>query len=122
MTDRDHSLFGTPRLGGESAPDQFGFKIGDGALVDGSPAVFPIIKTNPDSTIDLLGTGFFIATVGVFVTAKHVLQAALEPRTGRQLFPISTVHFYEEGRYLFRPIPRCAFHPSDDLTVGVAAP
>jgi hypothetical protein len=122
MTDRDPVLFGTPPLGGESAPDQFGFISGDGIAVDGSPAVFPIIRSYPDGKIDLLGSGFFISTNGLFVTARHVLQAPFDTRTGRQVFPIAMVHFHDEGSYLIRPILRCALHPLADLTVGVVAP
>lgn len=115
---------GTPALlGGESSPGQFGFRTGDGVQIeDGSPAIFPVVKTSPDGTIDLIGTGFFVTTVGVFVTAKHVLEAVFDHRTGRQLSPPGIIHFHEKGGYLIRPVLRCAFHPRADLTVAVAAP
>ena len=95
---------------------------GDGVVLDGSPAIIPIIRYYPDGSIDLLGTGFFISTVGLFATARHVLAAPLDRRTGQQIFPIGLIHFHEEGSYLIRPVLRCAFHPVADLTVGVAAP
>jgi Trypsin-like peptidase domain len=121
MTDQHPALFGTPPLGGESAPDQFGFTTGTGESVEGGPAIFPIIRHHTDGTVDLLGTGFFIANNGLFVTAKHVLNAPFDPRTGQQLFPVSIIHFHEKGSYFIRPVIRCAFHPVADLTVGVAA-
>jgi Trypsin-like peptidase domain len=122
MAEREPSLFGTSPLGGESAADRFGFKSDDGKVLEGSPAVFPIIRYHPDGKIGLLGTGFFISTVGLFATARHVLEAAFDRRTGKEIFPCGLVHFHEEGGYLIRPILRFAPHPIADLTVGVAAP
>jgi hypothetical protein len=71
--------------------------------------------------MDLLGTGFFITTNGLFVTARHVLMAPFDQR-GRQVYPIAIIHFYGENNYLIRPILRCASHPVADVSVGVAAP
>lgn len=122
MTDRDPALFGTPALRGEAATGKFGIRSGDGVPKDASRAIFPIIRVYPGGEIDLLGTGFFISTSGLFVTARHVLEAPFDRQTGRQTFPIAMVHLYEEGRYMIRPILRCAFHPDADVTAGVAAP
>lgn len=122
MKNNARALFGTPLLGGESAPDRFGFRTGAGEPAEGGPAIFPVIRHHIDGKIDLLGTGFFVSNNGLFVTARHVLEAPFDPRTGRQVFPISIIHFHEKGSYLIRPVLRCAFHPIADLTVGVAAP
>ncbi|MGA3373155.1 MAG: hypothetical protein ABSC48_15485 [Terracidiphilus sp.] len=122
MAEHDPVLFGSLPLRGEAMPGKFGFGTRDGNHVDANRVIFPIIRYTPDNQIDLLGTGFFISTNGLFVTARHVLQAPFDRRTGSQIFPIAIVQFYESGSYLIRPVLRCAFHPVADLTVGVAAP
>jgi len=111
-----------PPLPGEAAPDRFSFISGAGDTSDGGRAVFPIVRSSDDGSIDLLGTGFFIANNGIFATARHVLDAPFDRHTGKQLFPVALIHFHEEGRYMMRPILRYAPHGSADVAVGVAAP
>lgn len=122
MDERDTTLFGTPPLGGEAAPDQFGFTAGDGVFAEGSRAIFPIIRSYADGRIDLLGTGFFISPDGLFASARHVLDAPFDRVSGKQVFAIAMVHFHEAESYFIRPILRCARHPIADLAVGVVAP
>lgn len=69
----------------------------------------------------LLGTGFFISTTGLFVTARHVLMDTFDAQ-GRQRYAIGMVQFLSENIYLPRPVLRCAPHPIADVAVGVAAP
>ncbi len=121
MSDQDSNL-SAPPLRGEAAPGKFGVRTGDGVPGDASRAVFPIVRFDPEGRVDLLGTGFYITTTGLFVTARHVLQAPFDRQTGQQTYPIAIVHLYEKQTYLFRPVLRCAFHPVADVTVGVAAP
>jgi hypothetical protein len=122
MTDCNPDLFGTPPLRGEAAEGSFGMQTGDGVQVDATRAIFPIIRVYPEGQIDLLGTGFFISNTGLFATARHVLQAAFDHRTGQQIFSVSIAHFHEEGSYIIRPVLRFAPHSVADVAVGVAAP
>lgn len=119
---RSPDLFGTPPLRGEATPGRFDIRTGSGLPAEADRAIFPIIRVFPDGQIDLLGTAFFISTSGLFVTARHVLEAPFDRRSGQQVFSIMLVHFYEQDHYLFRPILRCAMHPIADVAVGVAAP
>jgi hypothetical protein len=122
MRKREVSLFGTPLLGGEAPDDRFGFKSGDGEESNGRRAIFPIIRVAFTGEIDLLGTGFFIATNGLLVTARHVIEAAFDRKSNQQRFGVSMVHFQDDGSYFIRPILRGAIHTVEDLAVGVAAP
>jgi hypothetical protein len=45
-----------------------------------SRAIFPVVRFGADGLMDLLGTGFFISTNGLFVTARHVLSAPFDSR------------------------------------------
>jgi hypothetical protein len=83
-----------PALPGEAAPDRYGGRTGDGLPADLGYAVFPIVRYVEHGKIDLLGTGFFIATCGVFVTARHVLKAPFDDRTGRQLYSIASPYLF----------------------------
>lgn len=69
----------------------------------------------------LLGTGFFISTNGLFITAKHILLDPFGAR-GREKYPIGIVQFLPEGVFIQRPILRCASHTVADVAVGAAAP
>jgi hypothetical protein len=107
-----------PELAGEAAPGAYGFRTDKGEPVDPDLAVFPIVKY-VDGKVHLIGTGFFITTHGIFVTAKHVLMDPFD-RDGRERYPIGIIQFAPGDIYYQRPILRCAFHPVADVTVGVA--
>ena len=89
-----------PELAGEAAPGAYGFRTDKGEPADPGHAIFPIVKY-VDGKMHLIGTGFFITTHGIFVTAKHVLMDPFD-RDGRERYPIGI------------------FHPAADVTVGVA--
>jgi trypsin-like peptidase len=113
-----------PKLLGEAAKGKYGVRTGDGLPADPSLAIFPIIRYDAQGYVHLLGTGFFITTNGLFVSARHVLMDTFDSK-GRERFPIGIVQFLgkgENGDYIFRPILRCASHPIADVSVGVAAP
>lgn len=93
---------------------------GDGRPADLSLASFPIFQQDDDGSGRLIGTGFFITTNGLFVTARHVLEAVLDAQ-GDQRYPILLMQFLPGNRCLYRPILRCATHPFADVGVGVAA-
>jgi hypothetical protein len=122
MEKRRTTLFDTPLLGGEAPDGLITFKTGDGNTVEGSLAIFPIVQESPNKTLDLLGTGFFISVEGLFLTARHVLEAAIDPRSRKQIVPVAIMQFDENGSYCMRPILKAVLHPVADLAVGVAAP
>jgi len=111
-----------PELRGEAASGTYKARTGDGVEVSLDRAIFPIVRYDSDGRLHLVGTGFFIATNGLFVTAKHVLMHGVFDSTGRQLYPIGILQFIEGNIYIQRPILRCAYHPMADVAVGVAAP
>jgi hypothetical protein len=115
------SIFDIAPLRGEAVPGKFGLRTGDGLEADPSSAIFPIVKYDAAGVMDLLGTGFFISTVGLFVTARHVLSDPFD-RRGNQVYPIAMIHYRGDGTYFIRPILRCALHPVADVAVGVCAP
>lgn len=121
MTDPDQRFPSPPELPGEAPPDRYGCNAESGDVADPTLAVFPIVRYDPQSRMHLLGTGFFITTNGIFVTARHVLLEPFDQR-GRQKYPIGILQFIKGSTYLQRPILRCTSHPRADVTVGVAAP
>jgi len=121
MLDENDDAKVVPILRGEAPQDRFGFKTEHGEQADPSLAIFPIIKWEHDSQIDVLATGFFIGP-NIFVTARHVIEAAFDRRTGKQACSLGMIHFYRTGRYLIRPILRGMSHRVADVTVGVVAP
>jgi Trypsin-like peptidase domain len=93
---------------------------GERNIVDPNLVIFPILKQTSVGDFHLIGTGFFISTAGIFVTAKHVLLDVIGPK-GEQICPILLVQFLGTG-YLMRPIVRFTIHEVADIAVGIAAP
>lgn len=58
---------------------KFAFATANGAAAQGYDAIFPIMKV-VDGRWHPIGTGFFIMTHGVFLTAWHVLHDALDEK------------------------------------------
>ena len=111
-----------PELPGEVELGKYRARTGDGVEASLQRAIFPIVRYDSDGKLHLVGTGFFITTNGLFITAKHVLMDGVFDSEGHQLYPIGIIQFVEDNIYIQRPLLRCALHPVADVTVGVAAP
>ena len=121
MSDRRPEVPMPPELPGEAALGAYGIRSENGAPVNPGHGIFPIVRYDVEGKMHLLGTGFFISTTGLFVTARHVLMDTFDAQ-GRQRYAIGMVQFLSENIYLPRPVLRCAPHPIADVAVGVAAP
>lgn len=121
MSDSHHEIPTPPELPGEAVPGAYGIRAGNGRPTDPGHGIFPIVRYDAQGRMHLLGTGFFITTTGLFVTARHVLMDTFDSE-GLQRYPIGIVQFLPEGVYIQRPILRCASHRTADVAVGVAAP
>ena len=109
---------GESQKGGPSvARDRFIDFDGTGAL--GHHAIFPILKQVGDGCFNLIGTGFFISSFGLFVSAKHVLRDCFDEK-GKQKFSVCLLQFFSDNRYLFRHIAWCCSHNRADVAVGLA--
>lgn len=104
-------LKGSPPKGSFIAVD------GAGSVADLSHTVFPILKDVGGGKLELIGTGFFIAESGIFLTAKHVLLDVMDG-DGKQTHPIFLIQFLD-GQYVFRGIARCTSHHVADIAVGI---
>ncbi|HEX6718881.1 MAG TPA: serine protease [Pyrinomonadaceae bacterium] len=109
------------QLPGEAMPRAYDASTARGERADLFQAVFAIVRYDSQGKMHLLGTGFFITTNGLFVTARHVLMDTFDNK-GQQKYSIGIIQFLPASVYLHRPILRCASHPTADVTVGVAAP
>lgn len=110
-----------PKLPGEAEVGAYGVRTGDNVPADPSPSIFPIVRQDTMGRFHLIGTGFFITTNGLFVTARHVLRDVLDAKD-QQKYPIGLFQFLENNVYIHRPILRCVMHRVADVAVGVAAP
>ena len=61
-------------LKGEAPDGLHGFIDRDGNDAQGTHAIFPILKQIEGRDFKLIGTGFFISSFGLFLSAKHVLR------------------------------------------------
>lgn len=110
-----------PLLYGQAPPGLYLARDGEGTQVDLEQAIFPIVTQQQDGVFVAIGTGFFVAENGIFVTAAHVVKAILDEQenvTG----PFGIFQFLPGDKYFIRPIHRATRHLVADVAVGVAAP
>jgi hypothetical protein len=108
-------------LPGEAKAGAYEVRTENDAPTDPGYAIFPILRQDTLGKLHLIGTGFFITTNGLFVTANHVLMEVFGPK-GQQKDPIIIAQFLPNNTYLQRPILRSVSHRIADIAVGVAAP
>ena len=111
---------GRERLG-EAQIGEFTAISADGEEVDPSHGVFPILTQRPNREMVAIGTGFFVAPGGIFVTAAHVVDVVIG-ENGENKAPLGLLHFSEGNEYFLRPIGHVTRHLRSDVAVGVAAP
>lgn len=89
----------------------------DGTPAEGNHAIFPICTLDSKRRLALIGTGFFICTNGLFVTAKHVLmdQSGTSP-----IQPLTAIQFIPGGQYLRRPVTNISVN-NTDVAIGSLA-
>lgn len=105
-------------LGGEADPALYQVVDREKRPVKIDQVIFPILKASARKKIDLIGTGFFISTNGLFVTARHVLHDVINENR-LQTHAIAMVQFLPENHYKIRPVDRCFAHREADVAVGV---
>ncbi|WP_150912541.1 S1 family peptidase [Marinobacter halotolerans] len=91
---------------------------GDGDRADLGSAVVPIFKQVDDGSLQIIGTGFFICKNGIFVTAAHVLNEAIDDN-GNQKCAIVIFQFTENNSYQIRNLMRGVIKDNSDVGVGV---
>ena len=110
-----------PSLLGQAEPGRYSARTVDGSQADLDHAIFPIVTQRQDGLFVAIGTGFFVAENGVFVTAAHVVEAVLDEH-GNATRPFGLFQFLPDNSYFVRPIHRATRHLGADVAVGVATP
>lgn len=114
-----------PRLGGEADPNSWYFGASHGPLPNPVGHTFPLLSHDDRGVWELVGTGFYISSDGLFVTAAHVIEHVLEK--DRQAAPLVIMHLWSESglfgpqSYLLRPVAQCWMGDTADVALGVAA-
>ena len=99
------------------------FEITDtsGDPINVNEVVCPILKLIDETIWDFTGTGFFIASNGIFATAKHVLLDALD-RESNQLQRLFIIQWLPNGTYILRNVQYVVAHSFMDVAVGSVWP
>lgn len=106
---------------GQAPPDRYSAKTKDGQQADPGHAIFPIATQRQDGVFLVIGTGFFVAANGIFVTAAHVVETVLDAE-GNATGPFGMFQMLPGQQYSLRPIHRVTRHLVADVAVGVARP
>lgn len=111
------------KLGGEAREGNYvTFRVVDGKNRDPCEAVFPIFKQNRiNNQIILLGTGFFIGTPGLFVTAAHVIRDVFDAN-GNQVDAAGVLQFLPNNSVVNRGILGCSVNNDADVAVCTLKP
>lgn len=99
---------------------KFAFATANGSAAQGYDAIFPIMKV-VDGRWHPIGTGFFIMTHGVFLTAWHVLHDALAEKGAMNCNGIAAFHMLPDTTILLGQLLRSCHHTRSDIAVGVLA-
>lgn len=105
------------------------FRAGDGSSMQGQEMIIPICAFHESGKIECIGTGFLIATGGIFVTAAHVVRAITgEDNTqstdaeGNPAAGLFTVQFIPPDKFVRREVQKVCVHMVDDLAIGTLKP
>jgi len=107
-----------PRLKGSSPPEKYKFHSSSGKITSNADGIFPIMKQEENGDFLLVGTGFFVAAYGIFITAKHVLMDVCDEE-GVPEKAIGGFHIKEDGTYYQRPVLRAWSSDKTDLSIGI---
>ena len=104
------------------APDGLhGFFALDRKNTHGIHVIFPILKQVVAGDFQLIGTGFFIGSFGLFLSAKHVLRDCFDDNKDEK-YPICICQFFPNNQYQLRNILWCSSHYISDVAVGLVEP
>ncbi len=114
-----------PPLDGAADSNTWNFSANHGPLPNPVGHTFPLMTHNSNGQWQLIGTGFYISSDGLFVTAKHVIDEVLE--ADQQVRPLAIFHLrspsglFGTQELLIRPISHCWKGEMADIALGVAA-
>jgi S1-C subfamily serine protease len=107
-----------PILG--KAPDENFAAYSEGKETRLSYAVVPVVKSGDNGDLIVIGTGFYVSHNGLFVTAKHVVDAAINEH-GRWN-GLALIHFCPGDTFFVRPVWTVARHEVADIALGAVYP
>ena len=97
----------------------------EGESVQGQEAVVPICVVDNNGRIECIGTGFFIAIYGIFVTAAHVVESVIDSEgnplidaRGNSADNIFTLQFIPPSTMAVRQINKMSIHAREDVAIG----
>lgn len=123
MTADKHS----PPLGGAADENSWFFKNAEKDVPLPNPVghTFPLLSHDSSGCWKLIGTGFYVSSDGLFITARHNICDVF--KDGRQVAPLVILHFHSStglfgpSEVMFRPIAQCWLSNDADIALGVAA-
>jgi hypothetical protein len=110
-----------PPLKGEADRHSYSAQTADGVELHPNQGIFPLLAQEPDGSFRFVGTAFFVAPAGIFLTAAHVV-ADVQQGDGNPPQPLAAVQFNADGTYLLRSVHVTARNPRADVAIGYLSP
>jgi len=108
-------------IAGETPGEHFAVRTSEDQAAEIVHAIFPIVMWRQTEPVVAVGTGFFVGMNGLFVTAKHVIEAALN-NDGKLSSQLGILQLMSENKFYLREIVLAASHPVADVAIGYAIP
>lgn len=92
------------------------FETGTGERVQGWEAVVPILRVDEPLRLTCIGTGFFIHTGGILVTAAHVVRDVIGSH-GNPTASLMALQYVHPSQFIRRFIIKASIHTVEDVAV-----
>ena len=95
---------------------KYRFESGTGERIQGWEAVLPLLRVDMPRRLTCIGTGFYIHTGGILVTAAHVVRDLIG-EDGTPTAGLAALQYVPPNQMMFRPIVKASIHAVADVAV-----
>jgi hypothetical protein len=92
------------------------FETGTGEQVQGWEPVVPILRIDEPLRVTCIGTGFFIHTGGILVTAAHVVRDVID-EDGKPTANLAVLQYVPPNQFVRRHVIKASWHTVEDVAV-----
>jgi len=92
------------------------FESGNGERVEGWEMVVPLLRVDMPRRLTCIGTGFYIHSSGILVTAAHVVRDLIG-EDGTPNAGLAALQYVPPNQMMFRRVVKASIHAIEDVAV-----